>query len=189
MARAFIAIGSNINSAENVRAAIQRLARQTRLSAISMVYRSGALGRPEQPPYYNCVVEIETDAPPAEVKYGMLRRIEEDLGRRRTNDKYAARTIDLDLIVYGDLALDTPDLKLPDPEILERPFLAIPLFELAPELVLPGYGRRIGEIAARLARDGMQPLQDYAALLRKDVVSADYTGQASAHSASPPEYI
>ncbi|MGC2048890.1 MAG: 2-amino-4-hydroxy-6-hydroxymethyldihydropteridine diphosphokinase [Gallionella sp.] len=169
MARAFIAIGSNIKPAENVRAAIQCLARQTRLTGISMVYRTDALEHPEQQPYYNCVVEIETDVPPAELKHTMLRRIEKGLGRERTEDKYAPRTIDLDLIVYGDLAMDAQDIKLPDPEILDRAFLAIPLFELAPDLVLPGYGLRIGEIAEKLPQRGMEPLQDYALLLREKV--------------------
>ena len=169
MARAFIGIGSNIEPAENVRAAIRSLAEQTRLVGVSMVYCTDALGRPEQPPYYNCVVEIETEAPPAEVKHGLLRAIENKLGRKRTEDKYAPRTIDLDLIVYGDLAMDAEGIRLPDPEILERPFLAIPLFELAPDMVLAGYGLHIGEIAARLPQDGMKPLKDYARLLREEV--------------------
>lgn len=167
MARAFIGIGSNIDPADNVRAAICSLAMQTRLVGISMVYCTDALDRPEQSPYFNCVVEIETEAPPVEVKHGILRPIEHSLGRKRTGDKYAPRTIDLDLIVYGDLAMDAEDIKLPDPEILERPFLAIPLFELAPDLVLAGYNLRIGEIAARLPHDGMRPLENYAKLLRE----------------------
>jgi dihydroneopterin aldolase/2-amino-4-hydroxy-6-hydroxymethyldihydropteridine diphosphokinase len=114
-------------------------------------------------------VEIETEAPPAEVKHGILRTIENNLGRKRTEDKYAPRTIDLDLIVYGDLTMDAEGIKLPDPEILERPFLAIPLFELAPDMVLAGYGLRIGEIAAKLPLDGMKPLKDYVKLLREEM--------------------
>jgi 2-amino-4-hydroxy-6-hydroxymethyldihydropteridine diphosphokinase len=169
MARAFIGIGSNIDPAENVHAAIRSLAQKTHLVGISMVYCTDALDRPEQPPYYNCVVEIETEAPPAEVKHGILRTIENNLGRKRTEDKYAPRTIDLDLIVYGDLTIDAEGIKLPDPEILERPFLAIPLFELAPDMVLAGYGLRIGEIAAKLPQDGMKPLKDYVKLLRKEM--------------------
>jgi len=169
MARAFIGIGSNIDPAENVQAAIRSLAQKTHLVGISMVYCTDALDRPEQPPYYNCVVEIETEAPPTEVKYGILRTIENNLGRKRTEDKYAPRTIDLDLIVYGDLTIDAEGIKLPDPEILERPFLAIPLFELAPDMVLAGYGLRIGEIAAKLPQDGMKPLKDYVKLLRKEM--------------------
>lgn len=168
MARAFIGIGSNIEPAENVWAAIRSIALQTRLIGVSMVYCTDVLGRPEQPSYYNCVVEIETEAPPTEVKYGLLRAIENNLGRKRTEDKYAPRTIDLDLVVYGDLAMDAEGIRLPDPEILERPFLAIPLFELAPDLVLAGYGLRIDEVAARLSQDGMKPLKDYVKLLREE---------------------
>lgn len=171
MTRAFIGIGSNIEPAENVRAAIRGLARQTRLVAISTVYLTEAVGRTEQPPYYNCVVEIETEAPPADIKFGLLRGIENKLGRQRTADKYAPRTIDLDLIVYGDLTLDAEGIKLPDPEILERPFLAIPLSELAPDLVLAGYGLRIGEVAAKLPPDGMQPLPDYTKSLREELLA------------------
>ena len=169
MAHAFIGIGSNIDAAKNVRAAIRSLAQQTRLVAVSMVYRTGALDRPEQPSYYNCVAEIETEMRTAAVKYGMLRSIEGSLGRKRTADKYAPRTIDLDLIVYGDLAMDEEDIHLPDPQIMERPFLAIPLFELAPDLVLAGTGLRIGEIAAKLPHDGMEPLEDYSMRLREEV--------------------
>jgi len=168
MARAFIGIGSNIEPEKNVRAAIRSLAQQTRVTGISMVYCTGALDRPEQPHYFNCVVEIETEAPPAEVKHGILRPIENSLGRKRSADKYAPRTIDLDLILYGNLTIDTEDLKLPDPEILERPFLAIPLFELAPDMVLAGYNLRIGEIAARLPQNEMRPLVDYARMLREE---------------------
>ena len=171
MVRAFIGIGSNIEPAENVRTAIRSLARQTHVAGISTVYLTEALGRPDQPPYYNCVVEIETEAPPAEIKYGLLRNIENSLGRTRTRDKYAARTIDLDLIVYGDLELDAGGIKLPDPEILERPFLAIPLFELAPDLVLAGYGLRISEVVASLTQDEMQPLPDLSALLRNELLA------------------
>ena len=169
MPHAFVSIGSNIAPAENVRAAIRHLGQRNRLLAISTVYRTAALERPEQPPYYNCVVKLETGTEPLEMKH-QLRQIEEALGRRRTADKYAARTIDLDLIAYDDLTLDTVELKLPDPDILERPFLAVPLWELTPELYLPGLGLPIREIAARLPKDGMEPLQDYTEQIRKESI-------------------
>jgi 2-amino-4-hydroxy-6-hydroxymethyldihydropteridine diphosphokinase len=168
MARAFIGVGSNIEPEKNVRAAILCLAQQIRLIGISMVYRTEALAHPEQPPYFNCVVEVETGALPAQVKHAILHPIETSLGRMRTADKYAPRTIDLDLILYGDLVINAPDVRLPDPEILERPFLAIPLFELAPDLVLPGFNLRISEVAARLPRGGMAPLEGYAVRLREE---------------------
>lgn len=170
MVRAFIGIGSNIDPAKNVRAAIRSLGRQMRLVGVSMVYCTDALDRPQQPPYFNCVAEIETDATPKELKHGILRPIEEELGRKRTQDKYAPRTIDLDLIVYDDLAMDAGGIRLPDPDILERPFLAIPLFELAPDLVLAGHGLHIRDIAAKLPQGGMKPLRDYSMLLKEEVI-------------------
>ncbi|MCK9200452.1 MAG: 2-amino-4-hydroxy-6-hydroxymethyldihydropteridine diphosphokinase [Gallionella sp.] len=167
MARAFIGIGSNIEPESNVRAAIRNLARQTHLVGVSTVYCTDALDRPEQSSYFNCVAEIETDALPAQVKHAILRPIEDELGRKRTQDKYAPRTIDLDLIVYGDLVMDDGDIRLPDPDIFERPFLAIPLFELAPDLVLAG--ARVDAIAAAMASDGLKPLQDYSRQLNDEV--------------------
>lgn len=166
--RAFIAVGSNINPAENVLEAIDRLAEQTRVVAVSTVYRTEPLGRPEQPPYYNCVAEIETEIPPLALKQQVLRRIEADLGRERGEDKYAPRTIDLDLVVYDDLVVDTDDLTLPDPQILHRPFLAIPLRELAPRLTLPGLDRPMEEVAAQ-PPGSMLPLEDYTLLLRRTI--------------------
>ncbi len=173
MARAFIGVGSNIEPERNVRAAILCLARDTRLVGLSMVYRTEALSRPEQEPYLNCVAAVETEALPLEVKRAILRPIESSLGRRRTGDKYASRTIDLDLIVYDDLVLDVPEMCLPDPDILVRPFLAIPLFELAPELVLPGLGLPIRDVAASLSREGMAPLEQFAKQLREEAGCAN----------------
>jgi len=84
------------------------------------------------------VVEIETNFSPEELKYKVLRKIEKDLGRRRSRDKYASRTIDLDLILYDELIVKGDNFTLPDPQIAKRPYLAIPLYELNPALVLPG---------------------------------------------------
>lgn len=169
MVRAFLGIGSNIEPEKNVTAAIRSLAQQTRVTGISTVYCTDALGHPEQPPYYNCVAEIATEASPVEVKHGILRPIEYSLGRSRNGNKDAPRTIDLDLILYGDLVMDVEGIKLPDPDILERPFLAIPLLELAPDLVLARYNLPISEVAAGLSREGMNPLEDYTRLLRKEI--------------------
>ena len=167
MARAFVGIGSNIDPAGNVEKAIFLLSAAVQLRGISTVYLSEAVGRPGQPLYYNCVVEFETDVPPVELKQRVLRRIEKELGRVRSTDRSAARTIDLDLILYDRLVMTTEGLTLPDPDIVKRPFLAIPLLELAPDLQLPGSGLRINEIAAALPQDAMKPLQDYTTRLRR----------------------
>ncbi len=170
MARAFVSVGSNIDPETNVRAALLRLSKETDLRAISTIYLTEPLGRQGQPPFYNCVIEIETSLPPAELKFGVLRNIEAGLGRRRSDDKFAPRTIDLDLILYDDLVMTTPELTLPDPEILERPFLAIALSEITPGLVLPGSQSGIGEAAAKLSRTGMQPLRTYTDRIRKEIL-------------------
>jgi 2-amino-4-hydroxy-6-hydroxymethyldihydropteridine diphosphokinase len=170
MTRAFVGVGSNIEPAVNTEQAISMLARETQVTDISTVYLTEAEGRPGQPPYYNCVVEIETDLPPAELKNRILRGIEAKLGRVRTEDKYAARTIDLDLILYDALAMTSGDLTLPDPDIILRPFLAVPLRELIPGSTLPGSGFCIDDIAASLEGIPMTPLEDYTKQIRKDIL-------------------
>ena len=169
-ARAFIAVGSNICPEENVRAALLSLARQEQIIAISTIYQTAPEGRPEQPDFCNCVIEIKTEKTPEALKYQVLRGIEAGLGRQRTSDKFAPRTIDLDLILYDNLVLNTNRLVLPDPDIASRSFLAACLSELAPELILPGTTLRIAELSARLPKDNRQPLEDYTARIKSDLV-------------------
>lgn len=168
MARAFIGIGSNIDPETNVFCAVRLLRRETGIARVSMFYRTLPEGRPEQPPFYNGVVEIETDIPPEKLKHSVLRKIEAELGRVRRHDKYAPRTIDLDVLIYDDLVLDTDGLRLPDPQIRERAFLAVPLCELSPELVVPGSGERVCKIAESLNGDGMTALPDFTQRLREE---------------------
>lgn len=170
MARAFISIGSNIDPEINVRDALLRLASSARVTAISTVYLTEPVGPPGQPPFYNCVAELETKLAPRDLKFRLLRRIESELGRARGADKFAARTIDLDLILYDELVMTTEDLTLPDPDILVRPFLALALYELAPGLVLPGSGVRISGKVPALPRTGMKPLVDYTERIRKELI-------------------
>ncbi len=169
MVRAYIGVGSNIDAEANVRAALRRLCGFVRFTGMSLFYRTAPWGRAGQPPFINGVVAIETELPPAEFKFTVLRRIEDELGRRRSDDKYAARPIDLDLLVYDALECDSEELVLPDPEIIRRPFLALPLAQLAPELILPGIGRRLQEIADDFREADLQPLVEYTEQLRKDI--------------------
>ena len=171
MGRAFISIGSNIDPEENMKRAVLMLRDAVRITAISMVYRTDPVGPAGQPLFCNCVLESETDLLPHELKFRLLRGIESRLGRVRGNDKYAPRTIDLDLVLYDDLVLTAEGLTLPDPDIPVRPFLAIPIHELAPGLVLPGSGLSIGEAASKLPQTGMTPLKNYTEQLRKEILS------------------
>jgi 7,8-dihydro-6-hydroxymethylpterin-pyrophosphokinase len=102
-----------------------------------------------------------------------LRQIEAALGRSRSMDKYAARTIDLDLLLYGDSVISSDELTIPDPDILTRAFIAFPLYEIAPTLVLPGFGVPIREIVERLATEPMKPMHEYTRQLQHDLVVSD----------------
>jgi 2-amino-4-hydroxy-6-hydroxymethyldihydropteridine diphosphokinase len=179
MARAFVAVGSNIDPAANVRRALELLALEARLVAVSTVYRTRPLGRPKQADYYNCVAEIETEIPPTDLKCGVLRRIEGALGRERGEDKFAARTIDMDLIAYDELEMETADLELPAPEIQCRPFVAVPLAELAPELTLPGLGVRAASLAATMSNADMEPLASYTEQVRRGLRHEHREGPAA----------
>jgi 2-amino-4-hydroxy-6-hydroxymethyldihydropteridine diphosphokinase len=170
MSRAFISIGSNIDPEKNVKQALCQLKKQVSIQAISTVYLTKPVGPTFQPPFYNCVVEIATQLPPHELKHTILRQIEDVLRRKRTDDKFAPRTIDLDLILYDDLTMTIDGHALPDPDIVRRPFLAITLHEIAPGLILPGSNASVDEAAATLPRNGMLPLNSYTDLIRKEIL-------------------
>jgi len=169
MTRVYIGIGSNIDAEKNVRKALSLLAGKAHIVAISTIYRTEPEYShcvSEQPEYLNGVVAIETDLSPVELKNTILREIERELGRVRSDDRYAPRTIDLDILVFGDRVISENGLAIPDPQIPMRAFLAIPLFEVAPDLILPGSGQPIGEIAARHASHTMRPMIEYTFELR-----------------------
>jgi 2-amino-4-hydroxy-6-hydroxymethyldihydropteridine diphosphokinase len=103
MARAFIGIGSNIDPERNIARSLRLLRQKARVIGVSTVYLTGPEGgRREQPSYFNCVVAIETDLPPSELKQEVLSWIEQQLGRKRSGDRFSSRTCDLDLLLYGD---------------------------------------------------------------------------------------
>jgi len=164
MMQAYVSVGSNIAPEENVITAIKLLADRVPVTAVSTVYLTEPLGPGNQAPYYNCVIAVETELAPMDFKRLVLREIESKLGRVRTSDKFAARTIDLDLILYDDFVMTGDELTLPDPQILQRPFLAAPLAELAPDLVLPGSGEPVAAVATRM-------LLSYTERLKKEILS------------------
>jgi 2-amino-4-hydroxy-6-hydroxymethyldihydropteridine diphosphokinase len=135
---AYIALGSNIAPEKHLPAALAELAGQCRVRDVSRFYRSRPLNRPEQADFINGACRIETRLLPRELKFDVLRGIEERLGRIRSADTYAARTIDLDILVYGELIVEETGLTLPDPDICHRPFLFLPLLDLNKDLTLPG---------------------------------------------------
>jgi len=166
MVRAFLSLGSNIEPEKNMVEAIRCLARRVKVLRTSTVYLTEPLLHRDQPAYYNCVLEIETEIDPYILKFNVLRVIEQDLGRKRTADKYASRTIDIDIIVYGNQLISKGDLVLPDPDIDKRAFLALPLCEIQPDLVLPRQNKPICEIAARFEKHSMKELKVFSKRLK-----------------------
>ncbi|MGA9762966.1 MAG: 2-amino-4-hydroxy-6-hydroxymethyldihydropteridine diphosphokinase [Gaiellaceae bacterium] len=165
--RSFIAAGSNIDAERNVSSALELLGRRVRIVAVSRFYRTPALGAPGSPDFLNGVVEIESELEPRELKRLVLLEVEDELGRERGAERNAPRTIDLDLVLHGELVCSEDGLELPAAEILERAFVALPLLELEPKLVLPGTDRPLSELAAGLSSSEMVPAESFNARLRR----------------------
>lgn len=166
LAEVYVSIGSNIEPERHIPMALTRLARRVRLDGISTFYRSAPLGRPEQPPYLNGVCRLFTDLSPRALKFNCLRPLEEELGRVRTQDEFAARPIDLDIALFGDLTVKESDLEIPDPDIRDRAFLAVPLWELAPEAILPDTGETLAAVVQSFGDVNLTPVVDFTRELR-----------------------
>jgi 2-amino-4-hydroxy-6-hydroxymethyldihydropteridine diphosphokinase len=148
--RAFVGLGSNIGDREgHLRFATTSLRDWSgiELIAVSRIYETDPVGPPPQGPYLNACVELSTELPPSALLDALL-EIESRDGRERTaGSRWQARTLDLDLLLYGDLRSDDEHLQLPHPRLHERPFVLEPLCDLAADLVHPGLGITIGDLA------------------------------------------
>lgn len=166
-AEIFLALGSNIEPEIHLPAAVRELARRFPLLRVSRVWETAPVGFPGSPPFLNAAVLVRSGIPPRELKFEHLRPIEAHLGRARRDDPNAPRTIDIDLVLYGERVLALPEagIELPDPGILRHAHLALPLADLAPEFEHPADGRTLREIAEALGagakvrtRDDLGPL-------------------------------
>ena len=167
---AFIAVGSNIEPEHNILAALAALQDTVRVVASSTFYRTEPIGRTDQPRFINGVWRIETPLSPQDVRQRLLRPIETRLGRLRTQDKFAPRTIDLDLVLYNDAVLREGDLTLPHPD-LARPFVYFPAIELLSQAGdLPDDLRaRMKQLLPRSPQDADpgEPLHEFTQLIRE----------------------
>ena len=155
MNRALVMLGSNINSEYNMREAVRRLALHCRLVAVSPVYETAPVGKTDQPNFLNAAASIETDLAAAELKARVLRAIEQELGRVRTEDKNAPRTIDLDIAIFAGQDSESGSEESWDPDILTYAHLAVPLADIAPHRRHPGTGQTLQEIAQTLGPGGL----------------------------------
>jgi 2-amino-4-hydroxy-6-hydroxymethyldihydropteridine diphosphokinase len=152
--RAYVGFGANLGDpASTLRAAAAEVGRRAgRVSAASPVYRSAPVGVTDQPPFLNAVAALDTPLPADEL-LDVLLAVEAEHGRVR-EVRWGPRTLDLDLIAYGDEVRDDPRLILPHPRAHEREFVLRPLCDVAPELVLGG--RTAREWLAELDPQGVE---------------------------------
>jgi 2-amino-4-hydroxy-6-hydroxymethyldihydropteridine diphosphokinase len=164
--RAIVAAGSSIEPQRHLRAALVWLADRTPVPAVSRFFETPALDRPGDPPFVNGAFLILWDGTPRELKEGLLRPCEAALGRVRTEDRYAPRTLDLDIALFGDLEVDEPGLRIPDPDIGARAFVAVPACDVWPDAPVPGTGLTLREIAGRTGMESMTLLEGFTIELR-----------------------
>lgn len=153
MTRVYLGLGANIGNREaNIRLALRWLADEgCAVIAVSSMYRNPAMvpdGAEPGPDFFNAAAVVETDLAPHEL-LRKIKEIEYRIGRRPA-ERWAARPIDIDILLYGDDVIDTPELTVPHPGIAERPFVLKPLVEIAADAVHPKLGVTIGALASRI---------------------------------------
>ncbi len=159
MVRALLALGGNLGDVRRTfDAAIARLCdgRTVVLVARSSDYRTPPWGFEDQPPFVNCAIAADTTLTAHEL-LARMHEVERDFGRVRSADsRYGPRTLDIDLIAYGDAAIATPDLVVPHPRLFERAFVLVPLSEIAPDARISGI--RVADAAAAADASGIERL-------------------------------
>ena len=148
MNKAYLLTGGNMGNREkNLARAKSLIAEQAgRVTRASALYETAAWGKTDQPSFYNQALEIETSLSPKELLKVLL-EIEKKLGRQR-EEKYGPRTIDIDILLYGDQIINDPHLRIPHHELQNRRFALTPLAEIGPGLMHPVFSKSITELLA-----------------------------------------
>ena len=152
MTRVYIAIGSNLASPlEQVNAAVTALAAipDSRMVAVSSFYRTPPLGPQDQPDYLNAAVALDTHLQ-AEALLDHTQRIELQQGRQRKAERWGPRTLDLDIMLFGDAVINSERLTVPHYDMKSRGFMLWPLFEIAPKLLHPLEKVNVARLLSRL---------------------------------------
>ncbi len=151
----YLALGSNMgNRLANLKAAINNLTPQLAVKSRSSIYETPPWGFTEQAEFLNQVVMAETYLQP-QALLGHLKRLETALGRV-PNFQNGPRLIDIDILFFDDLVLDTPPLVIPHPRLPERPFVLVPLAEIAPDFVHPTLGKSIHQLLNKVDRSDIK---------------------------------
>ena len=149
MSRVYFGVGSNVGDRlENIREAIRRLSARMKILRESSVYETSPLEITDQPDFLNAVLEAETDLSWAET-LSVIKKIEADMGREKTI-RFGPRNIDIDILFYDDVVMDTPGLTIPHPRMHTRAFVLEPLSEIVPEYVHPLLKKTVAQIYSGL---------------------------------------
>ena len=154
----YLGLGSNLGGRrQNIRRALQLLGQILSIERVSSLYETEPVGYEEQPPFVNAVCRVATEVGPFQL-LSLVKGIEVAMGRVPSFTN-APRLIDIDILLYGNLIIEAPQLIIPHPRLEERAFVLIPLFELDAALVHPLSGERISDLVARVAgREGVRKI-------------------------------
>lgn len=156
----YIGLGSNLDTPETqVSRAVESLNQlnDTRVLSCSSLYASKPMGPQDQPDFINAVCLLETGFKPHRL-LKQLQEIENAHGRKRKAERWGARTLDLDILLFGSHTIDSEDLTVPHYGMAEREFVLVPLFEIAPTMVMPD-GKPIAQWVANCSIDGLRRLR------------------------------
>ena len=143
----YIGLGSNLGKRlDYIKTAIKliRKLNSTSIDAISSIYESEPYGNVDQPKFLNCVLKLNTTIEPLDL-LTKLKNIEKNMGREKAK-RWSPRVIDIDILLYNDLIMDSPELKIPHPDLLNRDFVIKPLLELDENIVHPVKNKKISEL-------------------------------------------
>ncbi len=158
-ATVYLGLGSNLGERKkNLIAALEKLAPEVLVKAVSSLYETDPVGPQDQQDFYNAVCRGNTSLEPQEL-LAVVKRVERDVGRVQAR-RWGPRMIDIDILLYGDVTVDEPELHIPHREMASRAFVLVPLAELAADVRHPTEGKTVAELLANVDASGVRLLAD-----------------------------